>query len=137
MDIIPNNAKDLIKVFDYTPVILDTTLSEFIEVDTKITKTIIEKNRTYFETLGFLRHLNKSDYTDFFLNERQTYLLFSYLQNDEILQKNKQYIIIAFQSIQIKKTKKNKAHKKIKKALKLASAILTNKDFKRLCNESM
>ena len=137
MDIIPNNAKDLIKVFDYTPVILDTTLSEFIEVDTKITKTIIEKNRTHFETLGFLRHLKKSDCTDFFLNERQTYLLFSYLKNDEILQKNKHYIIIAFQSIQIKKPKKHKAHKKIKKALKLASIILTNKDFKRLYNESM
>lgn len=137
MNIIPNNAKDLIKVFDYTPVILDTTLSEFIEVDIKITKAIIEKNRTHFETLGVLRHHKKYDCSDFFLDERQTYLLLSYFKNDEMLQKNKHSIIIAFQSIKIKKPKKNKPYKKIKKALKLANTILTNKDFKRLYNESI
>jgi len=53
MDIIPNNAKDLIKVFDYTPVILDTTLSEFIEVDIKIIKAIMKKIVLTLKLLDF------------------------------------------------------------------------------------
>jgi hypothetical protein len=135
MEIIPNNLKNQIKVFDDTPVLSIEIISKMLNEDISELINIITTKKKKFKKLGFLR-LVKSNPKICLLNERQIYLLFTYLKQSETLQELNQSIISIF--VAFKKENENISnYERYKEYFKIANIIIKDKNIKSIYNESM
>jgi hypothetical protein len=135
MQIIANNLKNQVKVFDNTPVLSIEIISKILNEDISELINIITTKKKKFKKLGFLR-LVKSNPKICLLNERQIYLLFTYLKQSETLQELNQSIISIF--VSFKKENENISnYERYKEYFKIANIIIKDKNIESIYNESM
>jgi isopenicillin N synthase-like dioxygenase len=136
MEIIPNNLEVSIKFLNDTAVISIIDIAQVLEQDIEKIKNIILKKKKKFKKLGFLSLLNETSHFVCYLNERQIYLLFSYLEQNEKLLQYHQILLEKFSAYKRKKSNQMDS-KKMKELFKIAKTIITDKNIERIYHESM